>query len=232
MFLPEAVGCLPNMHASEPLGGRRLIGGFPERQVQDPQNVTDAAIALVVLGLQTRERAVFDQIPDVFDTDILCARGNDLHQRRHRVLRKLRYLDRRVQALVEVFVLSELLPVLLDGDHEVKLQREQRLQSGAEQEACRRSSRMMNCPNRAWFSKIPTSAWPMAIERGRNAGRSARVAAIKLDFPEPEGPSTATRAGVVPCSAFASAASRRLPPSSSSKASIGLNARAAARRSS
>lgn len=115
------------MHASEPFGGWRLVRGVPEHQVQDPQNMTDAAIAPVVLGLQTRERAVFDQIRDVFDTDVQGTGRGDLRECRHRVLRKLRYLDRRVHALVEVLVLSELLPVLLDSDHKVKLQREQRL---------------------------------------------------------------------------------------------------------
>jgi len=120
--------------------GSEIIGGFPERQVQDPQNVTDAAIALVVLGLQTRERAVFDQIPDVFDTDILCARGNDLHQRRHASFGSCGISIVASRRLSRFFVLSELLPVLLDGDHEVKLQREQRLQSGAERRRARLSS--------------------------------------------------------------------------------------------
>ena len=50
------MGSMSDMHASEPFGGWRLVRGVPERQVQDPQNMTDAAIAAVVLGLQTRER--------------------------------------------------------------------------------------------------------------------------------------------------------------------------------
>ena len=78
---------MSDMHASEPFGGWRLVRGVRERQVQDPQNMTDTAIAPVVLGLQTRERAVFDQIRDVFDTDVQGTGRDDLGECRHRVLR-------------------------------------------------------------------------------------------------------------------------------------------------
>jgi hypothetical protein len=53
------------------------------------ERATAAAIeaSSVVLGLQTRERAVFDQIRDVFDTDVQGTGRDDLGECRHRVLR-------------------------------------------------------------------------------------------------------------------------------------------------